>query len=323
MKDRPTEPIRGTLRRALRSTIATLVGFHALFALACAHDTDAARSTEVSTQDVHRFVDVIRRGESNWDCGALRPYFDSASAGLRAYDRKFHVGVKELCGALKTNSARYEHIAPMLPALDTAAREVSRVFARFRALDTDARLPDTYFVVGNGISAGTTTRGPSPRILVGVELLHSANGLTWTLSHELAHTQQDYPFLGSLTDGPTFLRATVLRQAVVEGSADLVAEVLTGLPKRNAYAESHEAEIWRAFQHDMDSRDYRRWFYNGRDSSARGAWPPDVGYWVGYRIARSFYARRSDKAGALHDILTIRDFHDFLARSGYDGGESR
>jgi hypothetical protein len=22
---------------------------------------------------------------------------------------------------------------------------------------------------------------------------------------------------------------------------------------------------------------------------------------------------------ALHDILTIRDFHDFLARSGYDG----
>jgi len=288
--------------------------------VACANRDNPVRSFEVSTQDVHRFVDIMHRNESDWDCSALRPYFDSASAGLRAYDGKFHVGVDELCRALKSQPARYEKIGALLPALDSAATQVRAVFARYRTLDPDARMPDAYFVVGNGIAAGTTTRGPAPQILVGVELIHSTTGLTWTLSHELAHTQQSYPMWGSLTVGPMFLRATVLRQAIVEGSADLVAELLTGLPKRDAYAEAHEAELWRDFQRHMDSRDYRRWFYNGRDSVGRGGWPPDLGYWIGYRIARSFFYRRSDSAGALHDILTIQDFHDFLARSGYDGG---
>ena len=37
--------------------------------------------------------------------------------------------------------------------------------------------------------------------------------------------QQHYPFWGSLTGGPRFLRATVLRQSIVEGSADFIAEV--------------------------------------------------------------------------------------------------
>lgn len=229
----------------------------------------------------------------------------------------------ELCHALKNHSARYEHIAAMLPALDNSAGQLGRIFALFRALDPHARMPDTYFVVGNGISAGTTTKGRRAKILVGVELLHSVNGVPWTLSHELAHSQQDYPVWGSLTGGPEFLRATVLRQAIVEGSADLIAEVMTGVPKRNAYAESHEAEIWREFQREMNTRDYRRWFYNGLDSTARGNWPVDLGYWVGYRITRAFYASRTDKPGALHDILTIRDFHEFLARSGYDGTSSR
>jgi hypothetical protein len=214
--------------------------------VACASRDNPVRSFEVSTQDVHRFVDVMHRNESDWDCRALRPYFDSASAGLRAYDRKFHVGVDELWRALKSQPARYEKIGALLPALDSAATQVRAVFARYRTLDPDARMPDAYFVVGNGIAAGTT--------------------------------------------------------------------------KRDAYAEAHEAELWRDFQRDMDSRDYRRWFYDGRDSVGRGGWPPDLGYWIGYRIARSFFYRRSDSAGALHDILTIRDFHDFLARSGYDGG---
>lgn len=284
---------------------------------------DEQRPFVVSTSDVHRFAAVMRRPVFDGDCSFLRSYFDSASAGLRAYDRKFHEGREQLCRALKTNGARYDGVAGMLPALDTAARQVTRVFTRFQALDPTARMPDTYFVVGDEISAGTTITGRRPMILVGVELLHSVNGLTWTLAHELAHTQQHYPLWGSLTGGPPFLRATVLRQAITEGSADLVAEVLTGLPKRNAYGEAHEAEVWRDFQRDMHSRDFRKWLYNGRSQSAGSDRPSDLGYWVGYRIVQSFYARSPDKVDALRDILTIRDFDAFLTRSGYDGGSVR
>jgi len=179
-------------------------------------------------------------------------------------------------------------------------------------------MPSVYFVIGNAIAGGTTTRGRDPIILIGAELNATAKGLSWIIAHELAHTQQNYPLWGSMTGGPAFLRATVLRQAITEGSADLVAEVLTGKPKREPYAESHEATLWNDFRRDLHSRDYTLWFYNGR-SSARGERPPDLGYWIGYRIAKAYYERQSDHARAIHDILTIRDFDAFLASSGYDG----
>src|SRR5206468_644776 len=126
---------------------------------------------------------------------------------------------------------------------------------------------------------------------------------------------------GSLTGSPTFLRGTVLRVAIAEGSADLIAELLTETPQRDAYAEEHEATLWSNFQREMHTRDYARWFYNGRNP-ARGALPPDLGYWVGYRIAKAYYMRQPDKVRAVHDILTIRDFDAFLAASGYNGAPS-
>jgi uncharacterized protein YjaZ len=118
------------------------------------------------------------------------------------------------------------------------------------------------------------------------------------------------------------LRATVLRQAITEGSADLIAEILTGSTKHDAYAEAHETELWSDFRRDIHSRNYGRWFYNGRSPSARGDRPADLGYWVGYRIAKAYYDRQADKTRAIRDILTIRDFDGFLAASGYDGRAS-
>jgi hypothetical protein len=43
---------------------------------------------------------------------------------------------------------------------------------------------------------------------------------------------------------------------------------------------------------------------------------------VGYRIAQSYYEHAEDKVKTLDDILTIRDFGEFLRASGYDGGSS-
>ena len=150
--------------------------------------------------------------------------------------------------------------------------------------------------------------------------MRSAAGLPWTVAHELAHTQQRYPRWGMLTGGPSFLRATVLRQSLTEGIADVVAEVLTGEPKRNAYGEAHEAALWTEFQRDMHSHDYGVWLYNGRNRPAGSDRPGDLGYWMGYRIAKAYYDRIPDKSRAMRDLLTIQDFDVFLQSSGYRGG---
>ena len=46
----------------------------------------------------------------------------------------------------------------------------------------------------------------------------------------------------------------------------------------------------------------------------------DLGYWVGYRIVKTYYQRASDKQQALRDILELSDPHAFLAKSGWRPG---
>lgn len=48
----------------------------------------------------------------------------------------------------------------------------------------------------------------------------------------------------------------VLRQSIVEGSADFIAEVVTGHHHSYPYGEAHAAALWTAFQRDMHARDY-------------------------------------------------------------------
>jgi uncharacterized protein YjaZ len=57
-----------------------------------------------------------------------------------------------------------------------------------------------------------------------------------------------------------------------------------------------------------------RWLYQGDQSKDR---PADLGYYMGYKIAEAYYKRAADKKQAVKDILQIKDFHQFLAASGY------
>lgn len=64
----------------------------------------------------------------------------------------------------------------------------------------------------------------------------------------------------------------------------------------------------------MHGTDYAGWLYDG-SQSPEGR-PADLGYWMGYRIARGYYRRAADKAQAIRDMLRIRDFDAFLEASG-------
>jgi hypothetical protein len=59
-------------------------------------------------------------------------------------------------------------------------------------------------------------------------LLDSVRGLPRVVAHELVHTQQHYPLIGSLTGGPKILRGSLLRHSIAEGSADFIASLLLG-----------------------------------------------------------------------------------------------
>jgi Predicted Zn-dependent protease (DUF2268) len=300
--------------RRLVISIALVIG-----ALLCfeAYRSPAVQAGEVSDADVHRFVDALRAmPPSDTTCEALGAYFRQASRGLRAYDTKLGMGRRQLCAAIHRSPARYSTIESRLGGLDSAVSRVDSIFARFHALYPEGRQPGVYFVVGAGMSAGTTTHTSNPVVLLGAERINDPSRSAPIVAHEFVHTQQDYPWIGIFTGGPGFLRGTLLRQSIMEGSANLIAELVTGVPSRNEYAEAHESELWAEFSREMHGKDYSQWLWNGGNPN-RGDRPADLGYWMGYRITKSYYDRASDKARAIHDILTIKDFDRFLMASGY------
>ena len=275
----------------------------------------------VLTTDLHRFVDLaLPSGSLDTTCSGLDAYFAGASPGLLAYRRKFAIGPDQLCAAMLRTPERYVALGDQASRLDSVARSVAVAFTRFRALYPAARIVPVYVVVGSGISGGTTTLGRRPVILVGAELTTKTAGLERTILHELMHVQQRYPAWGMMTGGPEVLRGTLLRHAIKEGAADYLVELVLGAwnGTREAWAAPREAELWRAFRADMHGKDYSGWLYNGWNRANLSDRPPDMGYYVGYAIARSYYENASDKAAAVRDILTIRDFDRFLARSGYE-----
>jgi len=136
--------------------------------------------------------------------------------------------------------------------------------------------------------------------------------------HELAHFQQ-----AMVQGADAYERAahnpeaTLLARALREGSADLIAELTTGRhinPAAERYGASRERQLRSRFRQDMHGRETGDWMFVRPSNPEQ---PPDLGYWIGYRIAKAYYDRAADKRQAVMDILSLTNFDAFLEASRY------
>ena len=105
---------------------------------------------------------------------------------------------------------------------------------------------------------------------------------------------------------------------MLEGVAEFVAELISG-----KVAYSHLPALVAGREHDIESR-----FLRERSLRQHSGWigggsteqPGELGYWVGYRIAKAYYRHSEDKSKAIREILEMRDAEGFLARSGWYPG---
>ena len=153
---------------------------------------------------------------------------------------------------------------------------------------------------------------PVTGVQVGLECLCATNWLNpnvedrfvFVIAHEYAHVQQ----VRALVDDE---HPTVLEMSLIEGAAEFTAELITG---EIAYAQlrestkGHEKEIETDFVADEDKTDISKWLYNSTLQKSG-----DLGYWVGYRIAKSYYQHASDKQAAFREILQMNNPKTFLA----------
>jgi uncharacterized protein YjaZ len=138
-----------------------------------------------------------------------------------------------------------------------------------------------------------------------IKLNLAIDALPEIVAHEVAHAQQPY-FSG---------RQTELFWIIIEGSADFLAELVTGRlvsPDRMEYGNAHEAELWASLKQTRDNLGKGSWF---REEPGQN--PGGLGYYMGYQITKSYYERQRDPKRAVHDILNIADFSLFLEESGY------
>jgi hypothetical protein len=223
--------------------------------------------------------------------------------GLRDFIPNRILSASALATHYRRVRARYDSVRSSTERVGEAEPAIRKAFHEFKRIYPGAVFPDVYFVIGRFNSGGTASRNG---LLIGAEMYRDPLRLPSIVAHELIHFQQ----VGLA------VQPTLLVQSFREGSADFVGEMIAGVHINNrahAYGLAHERELWDEFKAAMTGRSYAGWMYG----DPPGERPADLGYFIGYRIAQSYYSSAADKSAALRDIVRGADVEAILAKSGY------
>lgn len=292
----------------------------AILAWASATAPAAAKGPAILTEDVTRFYQVYDAASGHPDAARLdHDYLAPGSNGLHEFAKLRNVTGARIAAAIEAHPETYAGARRCLAVLPAVKRRLSAAFGKLARLYPEAKFPPVTVVVGRGRPVGITN--PSG-VSIGLEALCAADFMNpdledrfvHVISHEYGHIQQPN---GLQALNPGDRGATVLYMSLMEGVGEFTAELISGDVanyQHKAWTRGREAEIEAAFVADEDKTDLSKWMYNGPGDAAH---PGDLGYWVGYRIVKSYYQRAADKHQALRDIYEMRDPKAFLARSGW------
>ena len=274
---------------------------------------------QILIQDVVRFYEVYDAADGRPTADQLQhDYIDSGSEGLHQFAKVRNLSGHTLSTALALRPADYSDARRCVAALDNVRRRLTVALGKLGELYPAAKYPPVTIFIGPDNTGGTTR---AAGVLVGLETICRANWLepniedrlVHLIAHEYAHVQQ--PVAQGDSTG-----ATVLLASEIEGGAEFIAELTSGSVSNTELAvwtKGRTRRIETAFVADEYSTDKSNWLFNGPGTPQK---PGDLGYWVGYRIVKSYYLHATDKRAALRDIIQVQDAKAFLAKSGWFPG---
>jgi hypothetical protein len=270
-------------------------------------------------EDVARFYRLYDAAGGHPSADQLQhDYLDPGSAGLHHLAKARNVTGAAIAAALDKRPEIYSDAKRCMAVLPRVRQRVGAALGDLFRLYPEAKVSPVTIVVGRGrpVAIG----GPGGEgVQIGLEALCAVSWLNpnvedrfvHVIAHEYAHVQQS----PKLADDE---HPTVLELALLEGGAEFIAERTSGsvgYSQFKASTKGREKEIESAFVPDEDKTDLSSWFDNSTIEK-----PGDMGYWVGYRIVKSYYRQAADKRRALRDILQMTDPKAFLAKSGWYPG---
>jgi len=304
-----------------KGAAGVLMGALAL-AMICGAASAAAR-TDIQLEDVNRFFRVYDASGGHPSADQLQhDYLDPGSEALHRFAQLRNVTGTRIAEALANHPEIYTGARRCLAVLPAVKQRLAAALSKLAMLYPESRFPPVTLLIGRGRPVGITD---GSGVSIGVEALCAANFMdpnledrfVHNIAHEYGHIQQPES-LQLLEPGDP--GATVLRMSLMEGTAEFIAELISGEVgnyQHKFWTQGHETAIETAFAEDRDKTDLSKWLYNGPGDSGH---PGDLGYWVGFRIVKSYYQHAADKRQALRDILQMTDPQKFLAKSGWYPG---
>jgi hypothetical protein len=272
----------------------------------------------IQIEDVDRFYKVYDAAGGHPTADQLQhDYIDPGSEGLHHLAKVRNVSGAAIAKTLDEHPEIYSDAKRCMAVLPRVRERLQAALLKLGDLYPEAKFPPVTIAVGRGkpVAIGS----PASGVQVGLEALCATNWLNpnvedrfvHVISHEYAHVQQ----APALADNE---HPTVLEASLIEGAAEFTAELISGEISSYQFVASmkgREKEIETAFVSDEDKTDLSKWLYNGTREK-----PGDLGYWVGYRIVKSYYQHAGDKRTAFREILEMTNPKAFLAESHWYPG---
>jgi hypothetical protein len=301
------------MRRVAAALAALMLG-------GASHAAEAPPRVTIVTSDVDRFFALADDPAlaAQPDQLAAR-YLADPSPGLVEFMALRRITPEKLAAALRDKPQVFADARGCAAKLPAVRARLVAATDRLAQIYPAANFPPITVAIGRASTAGTAN---AKGLYIGLEALCMAKFIeaddedrfVHVIAHEYVHAQQP---LAQIEDR----EESVLRAALVEGAAEFIAEQMSGsvgYPLLHIWAKGREKELETAFLAEKDAKAIgSRWLYNQRGTDG---WPGDLGYWVGYRVAKSYYDRAPDKAAAIKAIIEMRDPAAFLAESGWTPG---
>jgi hypothetical protein len=256
------------------------------------------------TSDIASFFfsfDAVGKTKMN----PFESYINNGSEGLKGFVPNRIMGPDSLLKMVERRKADYEKVRNIESLIKGKEKLIKPYFYALKYWYPKAVFPPVYFVIGRYNSGGTVSE---KGLLIGAEMLTSLDHLPELVIHESIHFQQKFP-----NNGDTNL----LQQSIIEGSADFIAELVTGIKANqmaNAYGDANKEALSKEFAQLLHGKTMQDWLYG---TSGKDKRPNDLGYWMGYEIVKAYFNKQQDKQQAVSDILNIENYNVFLEKSGY------
>lgn len=294
-----------TLSTNLKYNKFLILIFSLIYALNYAQNsfTSNPSNAEFITSDINLFWKYFDQIDSQKN--PFNGYLENGSKGLKDFIPYRIESAKHLLRTVKKKKADYKAIREGSNKVGLYTDKMRDSYKVLKDMYENAVFPPTYFVIGAFNSGGTSS---DSGLIIGVERQDEIENIPYIVAHELIHFNQDYPNN----------KNTLLEQSIKEGSADFIGELISGKQinkKAFKYGNESEEMLCNEFVNIMNGTKYQGWLY-GSKGKKEGR-PNDLGYWMGYKISESYYNKSDSKKEAIHDMLNIKNFKEFLNKSGY------